>query len=115
MGRQLYPYAQVGRPANRVTARWNVLDIRRCKLSYVGLIERSRTSIDLTDTSYAVVFSRNPILPNGTLLRTLYAIPYRSGPKCKRPCKAANPKAWHSNLGDAEGKFRALVRRGGWR
>lgn len=113
MGKQHYPYAQVGRPAERVAARWSVLEVRRCKLSNVALIERTRTTKTMSDTSYAVVFSRKPILANGVLLRATDAIPYGSGPNCRRPCKARSPEAWHSRRSEAEAKFRTLVRRGG--
>ena len=113
MGRQLYPSAQVGRPAVRVKATWTVLKTRQCKLSDVGLIRRTRVSGGLTDTSYAVVFSQRPILQNGTWLRSVSAIPYGSGPNCRRVHKLANPKTWHSSLAQAEGLFQSLVRRGG--
>lgn len=113
MGRQLYPYAQVGRPAVRVRAAWTVLKTRQCKLSDVGLVRRIRVGDALTDTSYAVVFSQRAILQNGTLLRSLSAIPYGSGPNCRRVYKLANPKAWHSKLEQAEALFQSLVRRGG--
>lgn len=113
MGRQLYPYAQVGRPAERVVAQWSVLKVRRCKRGNVALIQRTRTTKTMSDTSYAVVFSQKAILANGVMLRAMEAIPYGAGPNCRRPCKAKSPEAWHSRLCDAEAKYRALVRLGG--
>lgn len=113
MGKQRYPYAQVGRPAQRVTTQWAVMDVRRCARSNVALIQRTRTTEAMSDTSYAVVFSRKAIVSNGVFLRAMDAIPYGSGPNCRRSCKARDLRAWHSNRAEAERKFIALVRRGG--
>ena len=115
MGKQRYPHTQVGRPAERVTAKWELLEVRRCKSSNVALLQRTRTTETLRDTSYAVVFSPKAITANGVVLRATDAIPYGSEPNCRRTCKARSPEAWHSDRAEAEGKFRTLVRRGGWR
>ena len=112
MRKRRYPYAQVGRPVNRVTAEWVVLQVRRCKKCNVALIERTRTTKAISETSYAVVFSRKPILANGVTLRATNAIPYGSG-LGGHPCKARDARAWHSNRAEAEQKFQSFVRRGG--
>jgi hypothetical protein len=109
MARQLYPFAKIGRPVTRVRSTWTVLRARRCKGANVGLIERVRLDAGAVQTSYAVVRDKRPILPNGTLLRAMDAVPFAGGPFCK--CR--DPEAWHSSLADAETKFRSLVRRGG--
>lgn len=112
MGRQRYPYAQVGRPAQKVPTRWEVLRSHRCKFGYVGLIQRTRTLGDVVETSFAVARSKSPVLGNGALLRPLEAVPYAM--TGRRFCKVRDPEAWHSVFAEAEAKLRSLRRRGGY-
>ena len=114
MARQLYPYAKVGGPVNQIPTRWAVLDTRKCKFGYVGLIERTRVLQMGPLIAYAVVQSPRPILSNGTSINAMKARPTHflqntSG----RVIKGRDPEAWHSVLADAEAAYRRAVGRGG--
>ena len=114
MARQVYPYAQLGRPVQKITAKWTIVDRGRMTKFNVGLVERIRTGGAITgvETSYAVVRSKKPIVAHGVKLRALEAVPYKeSGFRKHDPLKARLPEVWHSSRPDAEAKFDHLTGR----
>lgn len=108
MTRRNYP-SRVGRPAQSPKCKYSILLWRRCKFGRVALIQRARP----LDTSFAVVRSKLPILPNGTLLRALDAVPFKAWPTSGQFCKGGDAEAWHSRHPDALAKFHSLLQRGG--
>lgn len=113
MGRRDHPYAKVGRPVERVTTKWSIIHSGRSGKFNYGLIQRTRTGAVFAkpQVSYAVVRSDKPILQNGTKLRPLEAVDFKSnGFRKHYPCKAQHPEAWHSSLPKARTKFGMFVK-----
>ena len=101
--------SQVGRSAVNLRPRYSVLRVSQRGSSYVGLIQRERTLNGVKYLAYAIVFSVQPILPNGSLLRHLPASP---NPNSKKwDCYCRDPEAWFGDLVEAETKFRSQARR----